>query len=195
MHFRSPSEPVNNVTIVEVINQNQVFSFNQIEQVLNQTEPQTSQTSSEPLINSPRPSRSTNSSISEISAVSSRQSNRHHHTRNTSAEESIGVARSSNHSESNDRTTNSDDVSQRSTDEMSNEGQRNKSRRSEPDDGRARRRPKRQEIVPPTTDIETTSNYEHLVLPSVMQSRPSPALSNLVPTDIALLPTRPQVKV
>lgn len=195
MYSRSPSEPVNNVTIVEVINQNQVFSFNQIEHVLNQTEQQTTQTSSEPLLNSPRPSRSTNSSTSEISVASHRQSNRHHQTRNASAEESIGVARSSNHSESNDRTSSSDDFPQRSTDEVPNEGQRIKGRKSEPEDGRARRRHKRQEITSPATDIEATSNYEHLVLPTAMQPRSSPSLSNLVPTDLAPLPTRPQVKV
>lgn len=192
MGFRSPSEPVNNVTIVEVMNHNQVFNFNQMEQVLNLTDDQLPQTSSEPLINSPRPVRSINST-SENPIASPRQSNRHHQTRNTSTvEDFISGARSSNHSELNDQTTSSD-TPQRSTSEVLNEGQRIKVRMTEPEDNRPRRRPKRQEVVPPAIDQEVTSNYEHLVLPTAIQSRPSPALSNFVPTDIAILPSRSQV--
>lgn len=163
---------MNNVTIVEVINHNQVFNFSQMEQVLNQTNEQSSQMSSEPLINSPRPSRSSSSSTSENAVASPRQSSRHHQIRNASIlEESVSGARSSSHSEFNDRT-----------------------RMAEPEDGWPRRRLKRQEVIPQATDQEVTSNYEHLVLPTAMQSRPPPALSNLVPADIAMLPTRSQVK-
>jgi len=185
---------VNNVTIVEVINHNPVFNFNQMEQVLNQTNEQPSQTSSEPLINSPRPSRSS-SSTSENVAASPRQSTRHHQIRNASnLEESVSGARSSSHSEFNDRTTHVDDIPHRSSNEVSNEGQRIKIRIAEPEDGRHRRRSKRQDVIPPITDQEVTSNYEHLVLPTAMQSRPPPTLSNSVPADIAILPTRSQVK-
>ncbi|XP_001950315.2 uncharacterized protein LOC100165690 isoform X1 [Acyrthosiphon pisum] len=191
----SPSEPVNNVTIVEVINHNQVFNFNQMEQVLNQTNEQPSQTSSEPLINSPRPSRSS-SSTSENVAASPRQSSRHHQVRNASIlEESVSGARSSSHSEFSDRTTHVDNMPQRSTSEVPNEGQRIKVRIAEPEDGRHRRRPKRQDVIPPTTDQEVTSNYEHLILPTAMQSRPPPALSNSIPADIAILPTRSQLPI
>lgn len=193
--FRSPSESVNNVTIVEVTNHNQVFNFNQMEQVINQTDEQFPQTSSEPLINSPRPIRSINSSSSENPVASPRQSNRHHQTRNASIVENvISGARSSSHSESNDQISNTDDNPQRSTSEVPNEGQRIKVRMAEPEDGWPRRRSKRQEVVPPTTDQEVTSNYEHLVLPTAMQSRPPHALSNFVPTDIAILPSRSQVQ-
>jgi len=193
--FRSPSEPVNNVTIIEVINHNQVFNFNQMEQVLNQTNEQPSQTSSEPLINSPRPSRSS-SSTSENVAASPRQSSRHHQVRNASIlEESVSGARSSSHSEFSDRTTHVDDLPQRSTSEVPNESQRVKVRIAEPEDGWHRRRPKRQDVIPPATDQEVTSNYEHLILPTAMQSRPPPALSNSIPADIAILPTRSQVKL
>lgn len=194
MGFRSPSEPANNVTIVEVINHNQVFNFNQMEQVLNQTDDQLPQTSSESLINSPRPVRSSNSSTSENPVASPRQSSRHHQTRNTSiVDDLISGARSSNHLEPNNQPTSSDDIPQRSTSEVPNEGPRIKVRMSEPEDGWPRRRPKRQELIPPATDQEVTSNYEHLVLPTAMQSRPPPALSNFVPTDIAILPSRSQV--
>lgn len=194
MCCRSPTEPVNNVTIVEVLNHNQVFNFNQIEQVLHQTNHQSPQTS-EPLINSPRPSRSTISCTSENSVASPRQSSRYHQPRNTSVveEPAVSSSRSSSHSESNDRITNADDVPQRSNSEIPNEGQRIKVRMADPEDNRPRRRPKRQEVVPPTTDQEVTNNYEHLVLPTAMQSRPQPTSSNFIPTDIALLPTRPQV--
>lgn len=175
------------------MNHNQVFNFNQMEQVLNQTDDQLPQTSSEPLINSPRPVRSINST-SDNPVASPRQSNRHHQTRNTSTvEDLISGARSSNLSELNDQATSSDNTPQRSTSEVLNEGQRIKVRMAEPDDSRPRRRPKRQEVVPPATDQELTSNYEHLVLPTAIQSRPSPALSNFVPTDIAILPSRSQV--
>lgn len=191
---RSPSEPVNNVTIVEVINHNQVFNFNQMEQVLNQTNEQPSQTSSEPLINSPRPSRSS-SSTSENIIASPRQSTRYHQVRNvTNLEESVSGARSNSHSEFSDRTTHVDDMPHGSSSEIPNEGQRIKIRIAEPEDGRHRRRPKRQDVIPPITDQEVTSNYEHLVLPTAMQSRPPPVLSNPVPADIAILPTRSQVK-
>lgn len=193
MCCRSPTEPVNNVTIVEVLNNNQVFNFNQIEQVLHQTNQQSPQTS-ESLINSPRPSRSTISCTSENSVASPRQSSRYHQPRNTSVveESPVSSSRSSSHSESNDRITNSDDVPQRSNSEIPNEGQRIKVRMADPEDNRPRRRPKRQEVVPPTTDQEVT-NYEHLVLPTAMQSRPPPTSSSFIPTDMALLPTRPQV--
>lgn len=187
---------MNNVTIVEVINHNQVFNFNQMDQVLSHlvTNHHLPQTSSESLMNSPRASRS--GSLSEYSVASPRHSNRHQ-TRNTSAvEESINDAsRSYSHSESNDRTTNGNDVPAGSTSEMPNESQRIKVRANDPEDGRLRRRPKRHEVVLPATDPETASNYEHLVLPTAaVQSRPSPNLSNFVPTDITLLPTRPQVR-
>jgi len=165
-----------------------------MEQVLNQTNEQPSQTSSELLINSPRPSRSS-SSTSEIVAASPRQSTRHHQVRNISnSEESVSGARSSSHSEFSDRTTHVDDMPLRSSSEVPNEGQRIKIRIAEPEDGRHRRRPKRQDVIPPITDQEVTSNYEHLVLPTAMQSRPPPVLSNPVPADIAILPTRSQVK-
>lgn len=190
MCCRCPTEPVNNVTIVEVLNHNQVFNFNQIEQVLHQTNQQSPQTS-EPLINSPRPSRSTNSCASENSVNSPRQSSRHHQPCNTSIIEELTVSssRSNSHSESND------DIPQRSNSDISNEGQRIKVRMADPEDNQSRRQPKRQEVVPPTTDQELTNNYEHLVLPTAMQSRllPPHTSSNFVPTDIALLPTRPQV--
>jgi len=166
-----------------------------MEQVLNQTNEQPSQTSSEPLINSPRPSRSS-SSTSENVAASPRQSSRHHQVRNASIlEESASGARSSSHSEFSDRTTHVEDMPQRSTSEVPNEGQRIKVRIAEPEDGWHRRRPKRQDFIPPTTDQDITSNYEHLILPTAMQSRPPPASSNSIPTDIALLPTRSQVKL
>lgn len=185
---------MNNVTIVEVINHNQVFNFNQIEQVLNHTDQQLPQTSSEPLVNSPRPSRSTNS-VPEYSVASPRQSNRHQTHSSSVVDETNNEARSSNHVEINDRTTNGDEIPQRSASEVSNEGQRIKVRMNEPEDGRLRRRLKRHEVVLPVTDQETTSNYEHLVLPSTnVQSRPSPSVSNFIPTDMALLPTRPQVR-
>lgn len=192
LYYRSPSEPVNNVTIVEVLNHNQVFDFNQMERVLSQTNQQSVPISSDPSINSPRPSRSSNS---ENSILSPRSSNRQHQSRNISTiEESVSSARSSSHSESNDRTNNTDDSPQRSTNEMLNEGQRIKVRMGESEDGRPRRRSKRQEVVPVATDQEIPSNYEHLVLPTSMQPRSSPVLSNFVPTDIAtILPTRPQV--
>lgn len=194
MCYRSPTEPVNNVTIVEVLNHNQVFNFNQIEQVLNQTNQQSSQILSEPLINSPRSNRSTNSCISENAVVSPRQTSRHHQPRNISViEESVNGATSSGHSESNDRIINVEDVPQRSSSEILNENQRIKVRIAEPEDNRIRRRTKRQEVVSSTTDQEVTSNYEHLVLPTAMQSRQPPTSSNYVSTDIALLPTRPQV--
>lgn len=194
MCYRSPSEPVN-VTIVEVINHNQVFNFNQMEQGLNQTNQQSPQTLSEPLINSPRPGRSTNS-CTDNSMVSPRQSSRHHQTSSIpDIDESVSGATSSSHLVSNDQITNSDDVPQRSTTEITSEGQRIKIRMAEPEDGRLRRKPKRQEVIPPASDQEVTSNYEHLVLPTALQSRPPPpTLSNFVPTDITLLPTRPQVK-
>lgn len=189
MYCRSPIESVNNVTIVEVSNHNQVFNFNQMEQVLNQTNQQSSQILSESLINSPRPSRSTNSCTSENSISSPRQFSSNLQPCITSlVEESVSVARSTSHIETNDN------IPQQSTSEVPNEGQRNKARVTESEDGRLRRRPKRQEVVPPTTDQEVASNYEHLVLPTAMQSRSPPALSNFVPTDIAILPTRPQVK-
>lgn len=184
---------MNNVTIVEVINNhNQVFNFNQMEQVLNQTNEQLPQTSSESIINSPRPGRPTNSSTSENAASSPSRLQ----TRSTSiVEESVNDARSStSHSESNDRTTN--DLPQRSMTEVPNEGLRVKVRMTESEDGWLRRRPKRQEVVLHTTEQEPSSNYEHLVLPTVMQPRPpQPFISNFIPTDIAILPTRPQVKV
>lgn len=165
-----------------------------MEQVLSQTNDQLPQTSSESIINSPRPGRS-NSYTSENVGASPRQSSRHQ-TRNASVmEESVNGARSSSsHSESNDIST--DDIPQRSTTEVPNEGQRSKVRMNESEDGWPRRRPKRQEVVPPTTEQELTSNYEHLVLPTTMQSRPpQPSMTNFVPTDIAMLPTRPQVKL
>jgi len=184
---------VNNITIVEVINHNQVFNFNQMEQVLNQTNEQSSQTLSEPLINSPRPSRSTSSTTENV--ASPRSNSRHHPVRNASIlEESVSGARSSSHPEFSDRTTNVDDMPQRSTSEVQNEGQRIKVRIAEPEDGWHRRRTKRQDIIPPITDQEGTSNYEHLILPTAMQSRPPPASSNSVPADIAILPIRSQVK-
>lgn len=192
MCYRSLSETVNNnVTIVEVINPNQVFNFNQMEQGLNQTNQQPPQTLPEPLINSPRPSRSTN----ENSVVSPKQSSRHHQARSIpDVDESVIAATSSNHHlESNDRITNSNDVPQRSTTEISNEGQRFNIRMAEPEDVRLRRKPKKQE-VPPATNQELTSNYEHLVLPTALQSRMPPTLTNFVSPDITLLPTRPQVK-
>jgi len=183
---------VNNVSIVEVIN-NQVFNFNQMEQVLNQTNEQPSQISSEPLINSPRPSRSTSSTTENVAIA--RPFSRHHQVRNASIlEETVSGARSTSHSEFSDRTSNVDDMPQRSTSEVPNEGQRIKVRIAEPEDGWHRRRPKRQDIIPPITDQEVTSNYEHLILPTAMQSRPPPALSNSVPADIAILPIRSQVK-
>lgn len=182
-----------NVTIVEVINHNQIFNFNQMEQGLNQTNQQLPQTLAEPLINSPRPSRSTNSCTTDTSVVSPRQASRHHQTRIPDIEESVNGAMSSSHLESNDQIINSDDVPQRSITEISNEGQQIKIRMAEPEDVRLRRKPKRQEVIPPATDQEVTNNYEHLVLPTVLQSRPPPALSNFVPTDI-ILPARPQVK-
>jgi len=165
-----------------------------MEQVLNQTNEQPSQTSSEPLVNSPRPSRSS-SSTSENVVASPRQSSRHHQVRNSSIlEESVNGAGSSIHSEFSDRTTHVDDMSHRSTSQVPNDSQRIKVRIAEPEDGWHRRRPKRQDVVPPTVDQEVTSNYEHLILPTAMQSRPLPALSNSVPADIAILPTRSQVK-
>lgn len=187
---------MNNVTVVEVLNNhNQVFNFNQMEQMLSQTNEQIPQTSSESIINSPRPGRSTNSCSSENAVASPRQSSRHQ-TRNASVieESANGASSSSSHSESNDRTN--DEIPQRSTTEGPNEGQRIKVRMTESEDGWPRRRPKRQEVVPPTTEQELASNYEHLVLPTTMQSRPpQPSMSNFVPTDIAMLPTRPQVKI
>lgn len=193
--YRSPSELVNNVSIVEVINHNQVFNFNQLEQVLSQTNQQQPQTSSESLINSPRPSRSTNPCSLETSIASPRQSNRHQ-IRNASIveEQPVNGSRSHSHIESNDRTTDDDEIPSRSTDEIPNDGPRIKIRMAEPEEGRPRRRPKRHEVILPTANQEVTSNYEHLVLPTSMQSRPAPALSNLISTDITLLPTRPQVK-
>lgn len=183
---------MNNVTIVEVLNHNQVFNFNQMEQVLNHQNQQSPQISSEP--NTSRPSTSTNSCTSENPIASPRQSSRHHQNRNASVvEELIFNSRSNSHSELNDRLTNVDVVQQRSTSEVPNEGQRIRSTESE--DSRCRRRQKRPEVAGaiPVTDEEVTSNYEHLVLPTVMQSRP-PALSNYVSTDtIAILPIRPQV--
>jgi len=167
-----------------------------MEQVLNQTNEQPFQISSEPLINSPRPSRSSSSTSENVSA-SPRQSSRHHQVRNASIlEESVSGARSSSHSEFSDRSTHVDDMPQRSTSEVPNEGQRIKVRIAEPEDGWHRRRPKRQDVIPPTTDQEVTSNnYEHLILPTAIQSRPPPTLSNSVPADIAILPTRSQVKL
>lgn len=196
MCYRSPSEPVNNVTIVEVINHNQVFNFNQMEQVLNQTNQQLPQTSSESLINSPRPSRSTNPCALETSIASPRQSNRHQ-IRSTSIveEQPVNGARSHSHIESSDRTTDDDEVPSRSTGEIPNDSPRIKIRMTESEESRLRRRPKRHEVIQPATNQEVTSNYEHLVLPTAMQSRPAPTLSNLISTDIALLPTRPQVKI
>lgn len=159
-----------------------------MEQVLNQTNQQPLQISSELLINSPRPSRSINSCTSENPISSPRQSTSHHQTHNTSlVEESISGARSTNYTETNDN------ISQRSISEVHNEGQRNKVRVGELEDGRPRRRSKRQEVIVPVSDQEVTSNYEHLVLPTSMQSR-SPPLSNFVPTDITIIPPRPQVK-
>lgn len=192
---RSPSEPVNNVTIVEVINHNQVFDFNQMDRVLVQTNHQSPQTSSESSMNSPRSSRPTNSSMSENAIVSPRSSSRHHQIRNmpTVEETASGASRSSSHSESNDRTASVDDLPQRSTSEVQSEGQRVKTRLVEPEDNRPRRRPKRPEVLPAATDLEATSNYEHLVLPTAIQPRQPPLLANFVPTDIAILPTRPQV--
>ncbi|XP_025412806.1 uncharacterized protein LOC112685201 [Sipha flava] len=191
-----PSELVNNITIVEVINNhNQVFNFNQMEQVLSQINEQLPQTSSESIINSPRPGRSINSCTSENAVSSPRQSSRHQ-THNTSVvEESVNGARSSSsHSESNDRTTN--DLPQRSMTEVPNEGLRVKVRLTESEDGCPRRRPKRQEVVTPTTEQEPASNYEHLVLPTTIQSRPQQSsISNFIPTDIAMLPTRPQLPI
>lgn len=192
--FRSPNEPVSNVTVVEITNHNHVFNFNQMEQVINQTNQQSLLMSSEPLINSPRPSRPTNSSTSE-NVASTRQTSRHHQTRDSSISEEVPVARSSNNLDHHDRITNSEDIPQRSNGEIPIEDRQNNVRMAEPEEGgRPRRRVKRQEVVPAVTDQEITSNYEHLVLPTAMQSRPLPALSNFVPTDIALLPTRPQVK-
>lgn len=189
---RSPSEPVNNVTIVEVLNHHQVFNFNQMEQLINQLNQQSPQTSSE--LHTSRPSTSTSSCTSENSIASPRQSSRHQQNRNASiVEELIFSGRSSSQSESNDRATSVDVVQQRSTSEVSNEGQR--VRTTESEDGRFRRRQRRQEVtgVSPAIDQEAASNYEHLVLPTVIQSRP-PVLSNYVSTDtIAILPIRPQV--
>lgn len=194
MFCRSPSEPVNNVTIVEVLNHNQVFNFNQMEQVLNHSTHQTPQTSSEPTTS--RPSTSTSSSTIENSMASPRQSSRHQQNRNASViEELIFGARSSSYPDSNDRTTNVDVVQQRSFSEVPNES---RVRLTESEDGRPRRRQKRQEVpinnsVTHAIDQESTSNYEHLVLSTVMQSRP-PAFSNYVSTDtITILPIRPQV--
>lgn len=181
---------MNNVTIVEVINHNQVFNFNQMEQVLNQTNQQSSQSLSELLINSPRSSRSTNSCTSENPMSSPRQSTSQHQTHNTTlVEESVSGSRSTNYIETNDN-----NISQRSTSEVHNEGHRNKVRMAELEDGWPRRRSKRQEVVPPISDQEVANNYEHLVLPTSIQSRSPPTLSNFVPTDIAIIPSRPQVK-
>lgn len=190
---RSPSESANNVTVVEVINHNQVFSFNEIEQELNQTEQQLPQTSSE-LINSPRCSRSTSSSTSETSIASPRHSSRYHQNCNIFVEELVNNARSASHIESNDRTTNNEEELPRSSNEMPYEGQHIQVRMTEPE-GRLRRRPKRHEVEPAATNQEVTNNYEHLVLPTAGQSRPTQAFSNLIPADIALLPTRPQVNI
>lgn len=167
-----------------------------MEQALSQTNQQMPQTSSESLINSPRPSRSTNPCLLETSIASPRQSNRHQ-IRNTSIveEQPVNGARSHSHIESNDRITDDDEVPSRSTDEISNDGPRIKIRMTEPEEGRLRRRPKRHEVIQPTANQEITSNYEHLVLPTAMQPRPAPTLSNLISTDITLLPTRPQVKI
>lgn len=191
---RSPSESVNNVTVVEVINHNQVFNFNQIEQELSQTE-QLPQTSSE-LINSPRRSRSTSSSTSETSVVSPRHSSRHNQNHNTSAEELANNAMSASHIESNDRTTNNEDELPRSSNEITNESQRHLVRLTELEEAaRHRRRQKRHEVELPAINQEVTSNYEHLVLSTAGQTRPTPALSNLIPANIVLLPTRPQVNI
>lgn len=196
MFCRSPSEPVNNVTIVEVLSHNQVFNFNQMEQVLNHSTQQTPQTSSEPTTS--RPSTSTSSNTTENSIASPRQSSRHQQSRNASvAEELIFGAGSSSYSDSNDRTTNVDVVQLRSFSEVPNES---RVRLTESEDGRPRRRQKRPEVpinnsVSPAIDQESTSNYEHLVLSTVMQTRP-PALSNYVSTDtISILPIRPQVQL
>lgn len=194
MCFRSPNEPVSNVTVVEVLNHNHVFNFNQMEQVINQTNQQSPQTSSEPLINSPRPSRPTNSNTSE-NVASIRQASRHHQTRDSPIIEEITVVRSSNNLDHSDRITNSEDIPQRSNSELPTEDRQNNVRMVELEEGRPRRRVKRQEVVPAVTDQEIISNYEHLVLPISMQPRLQPASSNFVPTDIALLPTRPQVKL
>ncbi|XP_050422675.1 uncharacterized protein LOC126834638 [Adelges cooleyi] len=176
------SEPENNVTIVEVPNNNQVFDFNQMERALNYN-------LVESIITLPRISRLP--STTEQPAITSR-SNRHR--QNVPTEESVSFSRSGNHSESSDRTTNQCDTPQRFNGDIPDEDQQSRARPADPEDGRLRRRAKRQEVVVLTDQEVQPSNYEHLVLPTAIQPR-TPSTSNFIPTDIAMLPTRPQLPI
>ncbi|XP_050521692.1 uncharacterized protein LOC126894609 [Daktulosphaira vitifoliae] len=175
----------NNVTIVEVQNNSQVFDFNQMEHALIQPEEQM-----EIEIISPRSVRMPFTTEQPNLLLRPTRLNQ----MNIISEETHSNLISNNHPESSDRNTN-DDISRRLLTEVNSEEQHIKIRSVEPNENRSRRRINRSEVaLAGDQEITPSNNYEHLVLPITVQPRMASS-SSFIPSDIAIMPTRSQLPI